>query len=298
MVQREGTMLRLWIGFCLAATFSAPDAALEWKWKENDDFWVEYASEYDEKTLLAGKETNKHETFNAVFHLTVQKVVDGGSTLSVKVHKFDYSGEQTKPVTERLPGATFEVTLDKALAITRISGLDKVVREVPGAETSGEARLKFLQTVAETTNRFWLAELLLAMPNKATKPGDQWEQKSAMDVPPMGRMVMLRSLKDEGSVNDGGKDLRKIAVDMKFEWTPTPGDGGILPLKFEKIETKRSEGSTTALFDPEAGRLVKNSSKQKYVLALKLAFGGAVQDVDLEREQTHELRVLDKSPLK
>jgi len=291
-------MLRLCVLLCLLAGVGTPDAALEWKWKENDEFWVEYATEYDETIAIKEKPQKRHETFSGVFQLTVGKVTDGGITLSVKVHKFDYTGETTKPVAEKMAGATFEVTLDKHLDITGISGLDKVAREVPGAATIGEARLKFHQTMAETLNRYWLNELLLAMPDKAAKPGEPWEDRSVMDVPPMGRLGIHRTLKDEGSTKDEGKDLRKIAVETKFEWTPSQGEGGILPFKIQKVETKSSEGSTTALFDPEAGRLVKSSAKHKYAFALKVVFGGALLDIEIDRDQTQELRVLDKSPLK
>ena len=291
-------MLRICIGFFFIAAGAAPDGALEWKWKENDEFWVEVATDYDQKTTIGEKEQKRRESFRGVFQLTVQKVADGGPTLSVKVHQFDYSGDRTKPVAEKMEGATFEVTLDRQLTITGMNGLDKVAREVPGAATTGEARLKFHQTIAETMNRYWLTDLLLAMPGKATKPGEPWEQKSVLDIPPMGRVAMNRTLKDDGSATHDGNNVRKIAVDVKFEWIPSNVEGGFLPFKVEKVETKKSDCTTTALFDPEAGRLVKSSSTQKYTLAMKMLFGGAVQDVETERDQTQELRVLDKNPLK
>jgi len=291
-------MMRLCFSLCLVVGVGTPDAALEWKWNENDEFWVEYSNEVDEKIKARGAEQKKHESSSGVFRITVGKVTDGGPTLSVKIHKLEYSGGQPSPVADKMPGATFEVALDKKLAITGMSGLDKVAREVPGAATAGEARLKLLQTIAETMNRYWLSELLLAMPNKPTTPDEEWEQKSVMDIPPMGRVGMLRTLKDGGTEKNDGKDVRKIAVDLKYEWTPSPPEAGGLPFKVESVETKRSEGSTTALFDPEAGRLVKSSSKRKYTFAVKLAFGTAIQEIEIERDQTHQLRVLDKNPLK
>jgi hypothetical protein len=292
-------MLRLWTGLLLLAALAAPDLPLEWKWKENDQFWVEYASEYEDRNTIAGAEQKTHETVRGLFQLTVQKAeADRSATLGVKVHKFVFSNLQAKPLTEKLEGGAFEVTLDPQLNITRIVGLEKVVQSLPGADGMDKTQRKFLQTILESMNRYWLTELLIAMPNKATKPGDQWEQKSTLNIEPLGQLIMQRSLKDGGPVQDGGKELRKITMDVKFECTPFKGEEKLLPFKVEKMEMKRSECSTDAAFDPAAGRLVKSASKQKYTMHVRMDIGGTIREGDNEREQTHDVRVLDKSPLK
>jgi len=292
-------MLRLWTGLLLLAAVAAPDVPLEWKWKENDQFWVEYASEYDDRNTIGGGDQKAHETVRGVFQLTVQKAeADRSAILGVKVHKFVFSNLQAKPLTEKLEGSAFEVTLDPQLAITRIAGLEKVVQSLPGSEGMDKNQLKFLQTILESMNRYWLTELLIAMPNKATKPGDPWEQKSTLNIEPLGQLMMHRSLKDGGPVQDGGRELRKITMDVKFECTPFKGEDKLLPFKVEKMEMKRSECTTEATFDPVAGRLVRSASKQKYAMHLKLDIGGTIREGDNEREQTHEVRVLDRSPLK
>lgn len=293
-------MPRLWtptLGLFLLA--AAADEPLEWKWKENDQFWVEYSSEYEDKSSLAGEGPKQHESVRGVFHLTVHKANrDGNVTLSVKVLKFNLSNLQGKPLAEKLEGSTFEVALDARLAITRISGLEKVVKALPGSENIEEAQFKFLQGILESLNRYWLTETFIAMPNKATKPGDQWEQKSTLNIEPIAQMIMHRTLKDGGGVKEEGKDLRKITMDVKFEVAPYKGENRLLPFTIEKVEVKKSECATTAYFDPAAGRLFKSASTQKYAMRLKMDVGGTAREVDTEREQTHSVRIVDKSPLK
>lgn len=300
-------MPRLWTALMLAVAAStslgtgvgAPDTPLEWKWKENDQFWVEYASEYQDKNTFGGAEQKSHETVNGVFQLTVRKAnADRSATLGVKVHKFDFSNAQAKPLSEKLTGSDFEVSLDPQLAITRIAGLEKVIQALPGAEEMDKNQFRFLKTIVESMNRYWLTELLIAMPNRATKPGDQWEQKTTLNLDPLGLLIMQRSLKDAGPVQEDGKELRKITMDVKFDCTPSKNEDNVLPFKIETMEMKRSECTTAATFDPAAGRLVRSASKQKYAMHLKMDIGGTAREGDNEREQTHEVRVLDKSPLK
>jgi len=293
-------MMRCWTALLLLTAVAAPDTPLEWKWKDNDHFWVEYASEYQDKNTFAGAEQKQHETVAGVFEITVVKAnADRSVTLGVKVHKFDFSNVQAKPLAEKLRGADFDVSIDPQLAITKISGLEKVVKALPGADEGlDKNQLKFLVTIVESMNRYWLTELLIAMPNKATKAGDQWEQKSTLNLDPIGLLIMQRSLKDGGPVQEDGKELRKITMDVKFDCTPSKNEDNLLPFKIETMEMKRSECTTVATFDAAAGRLVKSSSKQKYEMHLKMEIAGTPREGDNEREQTHEIRVLDKSPLK
>jgi len=292
-------MMRSWTALLLLTAVAAPDTPLEWKWKENDQFWVEYASEYQDRNTFAGAEQKQQATVSGVFEVTVRKAnADRSVTLGVKVHKFDFSNPSAKPLAEKLTGADFDVSLDPQLAITKIGGLEKVVKALPGADEMNPNQFKLLVTIVESMNRYWLTEFLIAMPNKATKTGDQWEQKTTLNLDPLGLLIMQRSLKDAGPVQEDGKELRKITMDVKFDCTPSKNEANVLPFKIEKMEMKRSECSTVATFDAAAGRLVKSASKQKYAMHLKMDIAGTPQEGDNEREQTHDIRVLDKSPLK
>ena len=292
-------MVRTCVVLLLLAPLAPADEPLEWKWKENDQFWVEYSSEYEDKNNITGVEVKQKDNVHGVFHVTVAKVnPDRSLTLSVKIHKFAFSNLQAQPLTKFLEGSTFEVALDPQLAITRMSGLEKVVKALPGSEEMDKSQSQFMQTLLESMNRYWLTEMLIAMPNKATKPGDQWEQKSSYNLDPLAQLVMHRSLKDGGTAQEDGKELRKITMDVKFDCTPYQGESNVLPFKIDKLEMKRSECSTTAHFDAAAGRLVKSSSRQKYAMNLQFKIEGTARGGDMERQQTHLVRIFDKSPLK
>jgi len=276
---------------------AAPDAPLEWKWKEGDSFWVEYSTEFSDKSNISGQDLKQNEKINAVFQVGVQKASADGPTLSVKVHQFKFSNPDAQPLADKLQGSTFEVGLDAQLAVVRMSGLEKVVLALEGGETLSKGERKMITGILEAMNGYWLSELLIAMPGKPTKPGDRWEQKSVISLPPIGQLVMSRSLKDDGAVQEGGKDLRKISLDVKFAVEPYKGELDA-PVKIEKIEVKKSDCTTTAFFDPAAGRLVKSESRQKYSMHLTMQLEGKNQEADQERDQTHRIRVLAESPLK
>jgi hypothetical protein len=292
-------MLRSLTAFLLLAAVLAPDAPLEWKWKENDQFWVQYASEYHDKNTFAGAEQKQQATVKGVFQITVQKAnADRSAVLGVKVHKFDFSNVQAKPLADKLSGADFEVSVDPGLTITKIDGLEKVIKALPGADEMDKGQFKFMVRIVEGMNRYWLTELLIAMPNKETKAGDQWEQKTTLNLDPLGLLIMQRRLKDAGPVQEDGKELRKITMDVTFDCSPSKNEDNVLPFKIEKMEMKRSECSTVAVFDPAAGRLMKSASKQSYAMHLKMDIAGTSREGDNEREQTHDIRVLDRNPLK
>lgn len=269
---------------------------LAWKWKEKDQFYVEYSTEFKETAKLLCNDIKQEEKLSGLFRITVKESLKDGVVLEVKAEKFDFTNLQAKPLIDEMKGAEFEVVLSDKMEILRIKGLDAVIKKVPGSDQLDKKSFNFLLTMLEGLNRTWITEAFLAMPNKEVKEGDSWGQRCVIDLPPIGTLTSRRTIKDAGAAKVEGVDMRKLTTVSTFSFAPFKGEDNILPFKIEEIEIKDSNCETTTYFDPAAGRIHKSETKQKYSTLMSLNVNGMKVEGKSEREQSHLVRFHPKKP--
>lgn len=286
---------------CIAWT--APTArgqdALAWKWRQGDHFFLDLRTEYKEKMLLMGKQIDKADEMKMVLGVTVGESGPGGVSLALKVERFSGRGQEIKGLEPFFKGATVKVTISREMRVTRIDGLaeaiEKALEKAGGGGTPQEKAL--VETALRALFQYWLEESLVAAPERATKKGDSWKQVTEMDALALGKLRTQRTLTDEGPETVGGKELRKFAFTGMMDYTvPKAGQPNPFPFTVKRVDLKKQSYRGTALFDGAAGRLARSDVKMSTHIAMTLEVQGMNHDAEAHRDQSFEVRILDKLP--
>jgi hypothetical protein len=304
---------------CLATAFvlglSASAQAqerLEWKLKKGDTFFVETTTTSQGTFGAGGKKTTVDSTSTSVVSF---RTVDATAKGYVIEQEFQLMRERSPGASGRSAEAFLKGRLEPVIegavkkgkgAILKIllqsngqlklSGYEALVQRVAGKNDRLRALVREL-----TPKEYWQGfaeDIFRVVPATPVKRGDKWERTSALASAKMG----LGALGSFGAKYQylyknktrAGVEIA-VAADMKYAAPAASANG--LPFKIVggAIEAKAATGS--ALFDAEAGRLVRSAIEIHFQGDLTVEIGGKKTTLRVDQRQTIVSRVLASNPL-
>lgn len=128
---------------------------------------------------------------------------------------------------------------------------------------------------------------------KSTRAGDTWERNSKQNLGQFGHIDIKHKYSPEGKQGR----LDKIHAKVSWKWNPLlPGAAG--PFHIVGGNLASTQGSGSALFDSDNGRLVSSDQHVKLEGTLVLVVGGMNIDADSTMSRTTKVLCSDTSTLK
>jgi hypothetical protein len=286
----------------LAAVLPAPaQTALEWKFKAGDKFYVETATNINQKVTVGDKTTSSDSTYTVVSRFEVKKADAGSYTLEQTVEgvqvKSNKADDPTVSLASRfanlLKGATFKFTINSAGKVTSgVDGYEDFIKKISGGNEQAEKKNRAL--LPEDALKEELAAIFGFLPDKPVSTGDKWVRKETMALP-WGKLT------GEATYTYGGKDKdgEKIKVERKWSYS-LPTGGGAGGVKVTKGDVKVDDTTATIVADPAAGRLVSDTQKTHVSGKITITTTDATMKdtaYTVDQTTTRTIRRLDENPL-
>jgi hypothetical protein len=285
-------------GLLLAAVLPAgARAALEWKFKDGEKFYIEAVTDTKQTVTVGDKATTSSSKFTTVSSFVVKKAGDGYSVeqtiegVKVTSSKPD---DPTLGVRSRfanqLKGATFRFTITPTGKVTSktIDGYDDLIQKLTGGNKDNEKEVR--ARMPEDAFKEELNSIFGFLPEKSATT---WKRAETLTLP----WGTLKGDAEYTYKGNKGKDGEEITVsrDWKLELAKD-ATGGV---KVTKGNVKIDKAEGTIHFDPAAGRLINNT--QTMHVAGKLTILDAFMKeftFDIDQTTTRTLRRLEENPLK
>jgi hypothetical protein len=142
----------------------------------------------------------------------------------------------------------------------------------------------------EETLRRSLEESFAFLPAEPVAPGESWERKYTAGLGPLGSLNIVNVYTYEKAEMDGNQLLHRISVQPKISYSPPKADTTGLPFQIPSGEIRAEEAGGSLLWSTSEGRLVRSDMKLKLVGKLKIKAKDQEANMELESEQTVEIR--------
>ena len=162
--------------------------------------------------------------------------------------------------------STWDSVMNKDNRVVATTSRDAVYADLPeNIRDAMKAQLdpEYLTTVAN--------DELAKLPSEPVSPGDSWERTNAVRLDSGQRLTFTSKYTYEGSVQQDGKNLEKIASKTTEVSYSVEGES---PLKVVESDLKVAESDGVILFDPAYGQIVSQRSKVQIKGSLKLEVMG------------------------
>jgi hypothetical protein len=255
----------------LSLTLAAPvpkdvSSDLTWKFKKGDTFYVKYDSETTSEVAGAGVGggNGSTQTTAVVCQFTVASADDKGAVLEVEYVSFragvSVAGRQVAGggAAATVTGLKVTATLDADRKVTKLDGSDAVVKAAGNGIAS--------QMLSEEYTRYWLTELLQAVPPKPLKAGGDW--KGEFDTPFYSGMRIKKTSQVKANTTKDG--VATISVESDYAMSPDKNQGPGL-----SFEMKGEKNPSTVQFDTKKGRPVKIEETHEMTGGVNVGGGGA-----------------------
>jgi hypothetical protein len=288
--------------FLLLGVLAAPAQAqveLRWRFQKDDVFFVEEATTSRQTLTFTNSESRQELDYTRVSRFTVkQKNPDDSLVLEQKIEtvKINRTGGATAAnpkLLQQMEGATFRITCDAQLHVTRFEGYQELVKKMAGDDPELAKMVRLL--VREDGLKAPVEMLLTCVPGKAVAPGATWESKITMPFGPLGSLATVNTFTFEGPDKKDPK-LARAAVATAVTYTLPEGESG-LAFQIKAGSLKATKASGSLVFNTTAGRLVSYESTRVLKGSLTVASMGRTQEMGIEQTQNSTWRVLEKNPL-
>ncbi len=291
------------------------DKEENWVWKafskKDAKFYQELTTETSQNMKVMGQEVKQEQKQTFYIEWTAgepkgddwnvtQKIIGvkmniniGGNTIA-----YDSTDGQARknPMTDffdALTKAELKLVINsKTMEVTKIERADALITNLGGQNAQLQPLLKSilsdaaLKQMAEPT---WGA----FPPTKSTKKGTTWEKKYNLDLGGIGSYdtKYVYTVESEDKAPQG-----KVKIEAKLEYK-APTDKRGLPFTIKTAKLASTEGSGSATFDKEKGRIETSTIKMKLEGDLDIEIAGMVTAVRLEQSQTSTVKTSDASPI-
>jgi hypothetical protein len=272
---------------------------LKWRLKTGDTFYLETATTRKQTVRFMGQDTKTDQQYVTVSKYLVARANDDGSLvleqkfLSVKP-KTEGAADAMPAVLNKLLESSFQIHLSPTMQVTKIEGYDDFVKLL-GAGNAGYERVARALASEEMLRRA-VEESMGFLKAGPLQRDERWTKKFDVPLGPLGNVAMTRNYTYAGPEKLGDKELHKVTVATEATYAISTAETGILPFRITQGEIKVLDGTGTIWFDAAAGRLVQSRSNQKLKGSLTVRLMDQDQVVEIDQEQTVELRVLDRNP--
>jgi hypothetical protein len=294
-----------WIGVVLVLSASAVPAfgqvKLAWKFKEGDKFYLEERVALKQSMKFGTAEPLKQELeYTRVTSFRVEKKTAASLVLEQKIEsiKVTQAGGSAKPEGEllkKLVGATFTVTLDSKMRISKFAGYEALIKKMAKSEDVGKAARLLLpeESLSKPVEAFFGF-----LPSKAVDKGDEWTHEFSLRIGPLGTLKLENTYTSRGSEKVEGKEVIKLeVVNKKSSFTPAAA-GTSQPFRVTKgdIRTIAKNTRGNVYFSPALGRMVKAVKSMSLEGTLTIDSKGNMLNLEIAQEENVTTRILDKKP--
>jgi hypothetical protein len=295
-----------WAGVVVVlGAWTAPAAGrvtLAWKLNEGDRFYLEEKTTAAQNLTFMGRDVKQGLEQTRVTRFTVLKrKPDNSLVLEEKIETVRAKLTGKVPITAKLlrdlEGATFRITLNPQLRVTRFEGYETLMKKLGKEEEVG----KVLRALIPKEGLSQQVEALFRfLPDKPVRQGARWTFTA---VRPLGFLGSLqttnRCTREPDERVEGGQAVRLAVAVTRAVFEPA-GAGGELPFRVVKGNVKLDKDKTgeTVWFSARRGRIIKSRRRTVLGGSVTVDAMGAMLTIDVEHEETVAARVLDKNPLK
>lgn len=311
--------LRFLVAIVLAgsATAASAQTRLEWKFKEQGPFQVETVQQLRFVLKTATEEVQQTLTQTTVLRLAfVARNPDQSTTLEARIESLDFKyasddpaadeqvAQQLQGLGQSMQGAAFRVVLSPRLEVLKLEGFDEWLRQ---ARQEGLATPKAapFSIDGEFVKRLF-REVVLGLPDRPVKFGDQWDRKWDLALGPLGQVAVTSPCKYEGQDFLGGRLVEKIGLGGTVTHQPALFKEKLLPVEVSQILLKGEECQGSVHFDATAGKLVQSQIQLRLKgTALVSCPGrnlrpgpvpGGLSPVEIHQEYSRRTRLLVSNP--
>jgi hypothetical protein len=274
---------KLYLSALALLAFARPGAAqttLEWELEETAYLEVRHTSTQSITVLGRTKETQN--TIRFVFKVRPTKVGRAATTYEITIVACEdvatTKGEAPeKDALKGFRGQKFRLT-----ATTGNQNLELVTpKELPDAVFGDDfkdgtaAEKQFAADLADAILRVHLLDAFVPLPEKAVAPGDKWNNKAVVKVPPLAQATTTREYALVGRQIHEGKPVQAIHWTSTIDLKPLPDENGLLPFKVKQMKVLvKPQYEGTVLWDASAKRPLRVDCVQTYNLELLMDIDG------------------------
>ncbi len=284
-----------------------------WVWKafskKDAKFYQELTTETTQNMKVMGQEVKQEQKQTFYIEWTAgepkgdewfvsQKIIGVKMNINIGGNTIAYDSTDAQapanPMTDffkALTQAELKLTINsKKMEVTKIEGADGLIEKLGGTNAQLQPLLKSilsdaaLKQMAEPT---WGA-----FPIVPVKKGSTWDKKFNLDLGGIGTY----DTKYTYTVESDDKTQAKVKVDAKLEYK-APTDKRGLPFAIKSAKLASTEGTGSATFDKEKGRIESSNMKMKLEGDLDIEIAGMVTAVRLEQTQNSTVRTTDANPI-
>ncbi|HLN28345.1 MAG TPA: DUF6263 family protein [Gemmataceae bacterium] len=299
-----GAIRKAWLGtfvvvlVCAGSSPAGAQTTLSYKFKEGEKlgYTIEQKIEMQMNVMGNNVEMKVLQTLDTTWNVVSvdkdkkakisQKIdrirfsMEGGPTGKIDYDSKDGKkpegqlGEMVGPIFEAMTSADFGFTMDAHGKIADVQVPEKLTEALKKLPAGSN------QMFSADTMKQMVEQGGIVLPGGAVEKGKSWEQKSEMEAP-FGKMVITKSLTDEGTAMINGKEVEKIALKPMVSLEADPN-------KPFTVKIKAQEGKGTAYFDNASGHLVESTTTQTMEMAI--AAGGAQFEQKMTQTGSMKLR--------
>jgi sulfatase modifying factor 1 len=280
---------------------AAAQTPLEWRLKENDRLYVKYQVKRQDRGTLQGHAIDGEEENTQVYRFKVlSRTPEGGVVLEVVLESLRCSKTDSPLLaqTRLLQSEVLCATLDANMNVVRLDGVAHIAQHKAIIASPSPSMLAFGQRLLEDEVRTMITEAFIALPNRPTRKGEQWQQTTSMAQFGIGLIVLKKTFTDDGDDTLDGRPVRRIAMRGDMTVQPPDWNEADLPVQSRRYEMKGQEHSGTLFIDAATGRLVqcerRNRMQGDYTSTLP---EGKTLEGSGEQITTAMIHVYDHNPL-
>ncbi|MBL8867288.1 MAG: hypothetical protein JNK93_17155 [Planctomycetia bacterium] len=287
--------------FALALSLSpgqSEGVLLRWKLKEGDTFYAKTVTTMEQTVTAMGRDIEQKQEQTTVHRYKVLKASDKSYTVEQTVLQ-SITESNLAPgglgdLDKKMKGATFTVELDANLKVTKIAGVQELVKKL------GEDNPLLKQVLSNMLNdnlmKKGIEDVFRCGPDRAVKVGDSWKRDESIPLGPLGEL----SMKQEYKLAKSKDAIEEITYGGEAKYGP-PKDaaagGGGLPFTVAKADLKTDKFSGTLLFDSKAGRTKENKVEMNLSGTMSVKVGELEVDMDLKQKLVTKTTLTEKSPV-
>jgi len=284
------SVLLLSLGFVLTSLpLARAQTKLEWKWKENDSFYVLAQRQVKQKLTIddpsgdAKKAREINQTYDIVTGIRYRvksKEMNGNFVLEQAIDGMEIrkSGGVTTPV-QSVQGIVLTFQISPKGEVSDVRGYDAMIKKLAD---QGVERELLKGIFSEQMLKESLQETFSILPPGMQKPGEKWTSKSELQLGSLGKLDMTRSFTQ---LPDEKKDNRTVA---RISLTANSAQS------FSK-DKREVRATGNCYFDAEKGRLTSADLSRTTITASKIKLDKEY-NCELEQTETITVQVLDKKP--
>jgi hypothetical protein len=284
-----------------AAVPASAQVTLQWKFRDGQKFYQSTTTTIKLVTKINGQETRQETEHTTVASYTVEKTgADGTVTLKQVIESLarkPMESTTTSPdFLKQMQGATFTITLNGDMQITKFDGYDALVKRLTADDPNAERVMR--ATLPEETLKRSAEEAFAFLPKQPLKVGDRWERRVDVALGAIGTLSATHIYRYEGPETVDGKVLQKISVEARISYTPPKPDAGVLPLQITRGTLRADKSQGTFWFDANAGRLAASEMHMHLSGTLDISSMGQQYSLSLDQDQTVNTKISDQNPNK